>query len=477
MDLAKVQIFRSEFSVRALKVLFFLSLAVMIGSYALYSISLAMDLPMGDHWRWIRGLLIPLTDGRISFWEYITGEFYPLSHSHMVTLGFVWLNYNFFGLDYSLEFYIGLVSHVVLMVWMAKVFYNEQGLAIGRLSTCLVIIVFYSILFSPINVVAWSLVQFEYFYLLSAFAFFVLFSSCMDGRLHASIFILILIPYFFLGDAMGVSAMASVMGYILLFELKARWRFLIGMVFVVGVCYLISHLIIPNMHPHTNISKTDSVLYLINHPAESVAFVIKACAQSITSMAALKHVFGQDFGQLIQNVVGVFVLGFVLLATGLYFCFRRVYEISSIPMLMIAFTVATLLGVMMSRLPTFGPDVAQAARYLRLFQFGLVGALWINLVVFVRMFNGSGLAHRAAKVGFSCLVAVFISSFFVHSVFLWKYQGSIVKNRQNALEALRTYAIDPDFDIGSVEGRCKNDFCKTSVLFLKENDLSIFRKQ
>ena len=92
-----------------------------VTSYSLYSLSLAMDLPMGDHWRWIRGLLVHFVNGRIGLFEYITGEFYPFSHSHIITLFVVWLNYLFFDLNYKIEFYIGLISHMAMIFFYRNI--------------------------------------------------------------------------------------------------------------------------------------------------------------------------------------------------------------------------------------------------------------------------------------------------------------------------------------------------------------------
>lgn len=447
-----------------------------VTSYSLYSLSLAMDLPMGDHWRWIRGLLVHFVNGRIGLFEYITGEFYPFSHSHIITLFFVWINYLFFDLNYKIEFYIGLISHMVMIFLLSKYYLKNICNPIEKKYALLILILFFCILLNPRNVVAWSLVQFEYFYLMTAVVFLISFASFLRKRFPVW-GVAILVPlFFFIGDAMGISAILAVVTYIILFELTDKYNALLMIVTIIAICYGLAHLIIPDMHPHTQLTKMETLIFLIDNPLIVFNFLLRVCSQTLAEPTAFKILFGK-YSDIMLYLSGLLILIFMLMAIGFYSFYRNRIFPTVLPMLFILFAMATTIGIMFSRLPEFGPSIAHANRYTRLFQLGFVGALWINAGVLFHFISELPLYDKFMKNFGIAVATTILIGLLSHSAFLWKDHGSIVEGRQNALQALKQYANDFDFDIGGVERRCSDHFCKPSIIFLRDNKLSFFNEQ
>ena len=135
-----------------------------------------------------------------------------------------------------------------------------------------------------------------------------------------------------------------------------------------------------------------------------------------------------------------------------------------------------LLGIMLTRFPVFGVDIAHADRYMRLFQIGFIGALWINVSGLKLVIDQQ---RSIGKIGlriFSLIALFIVGGYLLQSEILWRYHQSIINYKQNVVMAIRTYANNPSYDIGKYHDRCKNNFCRPSVDFLKENQLSIFRE-
>lgn len=458
-----------------IKTISYVFIAISIISYVAYSMVLAIDLPWGDHWRWIRGLLIHYINGRIGFFEYVTGEFYPFQHSHMVTLFVVWINYLLFDLNYSLGFYIGLISHLILMFCLSKVYLKDTREFIDNRYALLILMLIIAIMFNQRNFVLWSLVQFEYFYLLTTFGFLYLFDAYIKQRVSMWLLGTCIPLVFFLGDAMGVAALLAVIGFIIVFEIKHHYKTLLMIIATLAACTWLSHLLIPNMHQHSA-SMLDAINFFVNNPLVLISFVIKVCAQTLTEPASLKILFDGNW-EAAEYIVGIVVSVFILSAVGLFIRFRgRLFQ-TDMPILLVSLTFMTVLGIMFSRLPVFGDDIAHSNRYIRLFQLGFVGALWINMKV-IFYFIKHKPEIKKSLIGVSVGVfSIVLIGFCFHNVHLWKYHGSKIKASQRSVDTLRLYGEDLDYDVGSVVTRCKNDFCRPSVIFLKQNKLSIFRTQ
>lgn len=465
---------KKEFAIKALFICF---IATIVLSYVLYSLTLTMDLPLADHWRWLRQLFIPYLHGKKTFAEYLTGEFYPFSHSHIVTLFNVWVNYHLFDLNYKYEFYFGLLNQLILVTWLVRIYYNSTQDVIKPSWALFVSCLLLSIILSPSNVIPWSLVQFEYFYLLFSSALLIAFSKYLKNEFPFAGLAALVFISFFIGDAMGIAAIFSIIGFILVFELKNHYRTLLSIIAVLVLAYFLALLVIPNIenNPHSSITKLDVLHYILENPLNVPVFILKACAQSLLKVATIKLLFGSELWQIAQYIIGSFVLGFISCAIIAFFRFRKTIIKSDLPMLLITFFLVSLLGIISGRLLEFGPNIGEAHRYIRIFQIALLGATWINVTVLLHFFETKKTFRKPLITLTSLISILIIMGFLAHSVFAWKYHKTVLKNRKIIVDTLIIYADNKQVDIGKVHPRCSKDYCWPSVKFLQEKNLSIFK--
>ena len=98
---------------RFAKILSFLLLLSIVANYTLFALALSWDFPSMDQWVWLRNVVLPYANNQIGFWGFITYEFVTLSHSHILTLLAIYINYHLFDLNFSIN---GAVGHGALIL-------------------------------------------------------------------------------------------------------------------------------------------------------------------------------------------------------------------------------------------------------------------------------------------------------------------------------------------------------------------------
>ena len=89
--------------------------AFFVGTYLYNTVRFDKDSLRGDQWYWVRSVLIPFEEGRISFFDAITTEYATLSHSHVPTLIVFITNARILDLDLTVDRLVGTVSLLALL--------------------------------------------------------------------------------------------------------------------------------------------------------------------------------------------------------------------------------------------------------------------------------------------------------------------------------------------------------------------------
>jgi hypothetical protein len=178
------------------------------------------DMLLGDQWVWVRDVLMPFEQGRMSLHDAVTAEYATLSHSHIPTLSAFLANANLLGLDLTVDVMVGVLSLVAIAVIV-----HRHAAQLPSISPWPVIAAATSLLFMSSNYrnFAWSLLQFQMFYVLVAVFYLYRFAKQVEDPrpFHA----LVVVPAtLVLGDAIGVAAVVSSLAYLGSLALLRRVR-------------------------------------------------------------------------------------------------------------------------------------------------------------------------------------------------------------------------------------------------------------
>ena len=475
--LAKVKV---RYLVLATLLLFF------IVNYAAYALTIAYDLPEGDHWRWLRGGLIPFLEGDKNFWQFLTLEFLPFSHSHIPTLFEVWLNYHLFGLDYRVESWLGLAGMFAVFYFLCRQYWQNPGNDVPDAAKAAVIISFALVLLNMTNILSWTLVQFENLYLLGTIFYLALADKYFSTGQGKTALLWATLVIFFLGDAMGNAAILSVLGFVVFFSPRREYRLLLQIIVLLVVCTVFSLIFMKGVNPldllfnreNTPLASTGNgsgpgiVSYVLANLFDFCKTILMLLSEATNAPGVFRFYF--NAWALARYMVGLGVAVFMAVAILSYFYYRKRLLNTALPMLMILFTLASMAGIILTRFQAFGLDIASATRYVRLFEIGLVGALWINSALLVKIFREWQLFWLTSLTAFVC-GGILVIGFSMGSYYYWRFPGSVLKNREDIAAAFRQYAEDDSFPVGDFHARCMNHYCRDAIAFLKDNELSLFR--
>jgi hypothetical protein len=442
---------------------------LLVTSYLSYSFCIAYDLPKIDHWRWIQGLLIPYIEGNISFWEYITREFYAFRHSHIITLGFVWINYKWFNLRYDLDYFLGIISSSIFLFLILKNFLNQKIYKGKKTFQYFSILALTAAFFNTNNVCQESLVQFEYLYLVGAFSFLLIIDKNIRSSKKNIIVFIATIVVFFLGDAMGISAILATIIFYVFFSFKRNFRHqLLVILSALLISFCFAKWLIPKGGSHLR----ESLVFIFSNPLKTLYLIINCYAQGIIDIFYIENI--GKYKNIAQFLIGFGALLFQLCAIFLIVKNNRKND-SWLPLLLILFSASVILGIALTRLPgsgAYGAKVAFASRYIRLHQIGLLGGLWVYLSLLLRSENKMSKYILCVALVVSVISITHTAANHYRN---WKMLPQHLNQEYKIAAAIRKSSSDDQIDLGRYLYRCRNKFCEPSIEFLKENELSVFR--
>ena len=452
-----------------------LGLSVIL-NFIIFGCNLAFDYPLGDHWRWARSLLIPYINNEINFWEYLTGEFALLSHSHILTLLSMFLNFKVFHLRFDLDVYLGIgcyaASSVIIILHLKRIYAKHLETPFF----CIFILAFIMVYFSlnSVNIFTWTLLSFEFLYWLMAMVLLILYDQWITTGYSKIPYLIWFVVVFFIGDAIGITALLttiSISALLLLVNLEKRYvKLLIIQLGILILCIGITVFVFPDFKKHSA-SKSSSLVYLVGHPVEMVHFILNCFSQSIIEVSGLKHYLGNYF-KYIQLSVGLFIFILNLFCFYLYLI-KKIYIRTTLPLAFLIFTAISIFGIMLTRLPTYGPEYAFVGRYNRLFQPSCIFCLFVlGESVILNSSPWDVFCKKMFILLFICVCGIQAGTV----MFRWKYIDSQWRYQEKLLNATYDYycsGCNEQFD--KLNPRCRNQFCDSALSFFAERKLSFFR--
>jgi|GEM_PF-4033691 len=450
----------------------YLIIAALFFIFSYHALSLNPNIPQGDQWVWVKHVLIPFYENEKTFIESVLYEYEPLSHSHILTLITFTLNSQFLSLNLNLDTVIGLISIGVLIFFFSRLIAKTESNAspvTRSVATVLSALILMS--FSSTSTLSWSLITFEFLYLMIAVMYAYGFIKYIKRELNHS-FIIFLTFSYFLGDAMSVAMiLASVaIGLLYISINKANYiRFFIFLTSLALLIYLSFNLeIFQGGRSHSSSSKIDALRYIAQNWELSLEMFINGFSRGYFNLPSAKiPLFNglrlRDFSIILGILTLCSALTFLLFSffnkknsntlinndSDNWFCF-----------LLMAFSAVCIFGVILTRLIQFDINYIFGQRYVR---FASIFAI-ATLILYIKSPFPAKARFAFNSVFISCIaINLFLAhfSFFVMS----GYSKNYFKIREAAIQ---------NGSFGEHHRRCSKGYCDISIEFLKENNLNQF---
>lgn len=275
---------------------------------------------------------------------------------------------------------------------------------------------------------------------------------------------------FILGDAMGSAAILAtlVMALLLTMNDKALWK--TALVYVVSfvAIAILAKLLLSGQVKHSSASSSEAFIYALTHPVKTLDFLFTGIGRGTISAhknVVFKGIIIRDLSQYI---------GFALFLTSVALSFwallkRRLLE-NAVPLLLIGFTVISLIGAIRLRIVTADVEYIFGDRYYRFLVPFFLGTMLLAYDTWSQrptrvgtvLFSGIALSH--------VVLMVFITSY------TWtKITPSIHNYFERWDTALLEYGIDGNIEYEAQNRRCRNNYCADAIDYLRAEEFSTFR--
>jgi hypothetical protein len=324
------------------------------------------------------------------------------------------------------------------------------------------------------SVFGWSLIGFEYLYWAMTLILAILFDRCLIKSANALPLVVWCFIVLFLGDAIGITGLFSVLVVGLLHVRlldNSKWCSL-ALICIIVVCVAIQYSTL-SPFPNTRNSISSALVYCIENPEKTLEFIINAYAQSIANFNK-PYFFLESTQKMLIKFVGIAAIIMQIYAVIIYFK-NKIYLRTTIPLFLMLYSAIAVTGLLLNRLPTFGPENALSPRYIRLFVVGLLGFIWIiaDLQLCKATKNDCSLKWCYGLVLFVPLFFIYL----VSTTNLWQSSEIYFRYHQKRANGLYQSVDHPDYIMGKENRRCIKHYCDRGILFLKNNKLSLFRQQ
>ncbi|WP_429204060.1 hypothetical protein [Aeromonas veronii] len=429
-----------------------------------YILRVSNGIPLADEWRWITELLIPYSNSNISLYNYITGEYEFLSHSHFLTLLALLLSYKYFNLELFYLSFVGILFWVAsfFLLMLLIEFFLKKSKADNTTYICSIIMTATG--FGTITSdFPWLLVMFEYVYFFHAIVLMFLFYLHMKGKISNIIFYLSLIWCCLFSETIGFVAVLSVLFCsvaFLLFKVDGySFKNSFFILFCIGATLCFQYFFIGIGIGSGGQSKLLTIFALYKSPLDAFNMLFSSFTQPLIDASILKAQFGSHYK------LAKFIFGICLMTLFVYLSFvtliHKKIETKPLVILMFSYSLGACVLIMISRYGDFGADVLDAQRFTRLFSlyYVAIGFLYTCLP-----------GHKKLKSITSMLMFCLftISAYYQHT-----NAHYVISYFDDIKNEMRDFNSNSHLD--EKVGRCSDNYCDTAIEFMKDNHLSVYK--
>lgn len=413
-------------------------------------------IPLADEWRWLSNLLIPLLNEKISFFEFITGEYSFLGHTHFLTLIAIFINFKVSMLEMINLAYWGMIYYFagwVLLIWAVQQSRKSSDVInwIGLLGIT-------APYFTLTTDFPWLLVVYEYFYYFLAIAILIIFDQYIISKVKLKTILIVTFLGSVLLDSFGVVAILSGIFVVLLgVENKNNKYIVIPLILLAyGLAWIILRMVLGEGIPAASTSRLIVLQALVSRPLDIVQSLLISFSQPIIDKSILVHYFSETY-RLIQMLIGL--IGFTFVSAIAVIYWKKINSLQShLPLLLISFGFIAWLLILLTRYLDFGIAVFDSQRFARFFVLYYVGA---GAALYIGSFR------TILVIIYS---VVFVLLFAVTAIFQFNNIENVKIYFENAASALKQHHSGSHV-IGKYIGQCANNYCDETIDFLRKIDV------
>jgi hypothetical protein len=464
--------------------LFWFVFSLMVLHLIAYVASAANPYVRADGWFFVTEFLIPFYRGEFDFKDlyHIRSA---LDHAQPMHRLLMFANAKIFSLDFRYEAVFGALFCVLIALVICLHFIKTHKLLALPKDIAIGLIVLVSVIFSlnSTTTYTWSIVALGYMTQFFIILFFIYLSGLVINRTDRwPGLIALMCIMLFVGDDASMLALIVAVFALSIISLVTRdryyFKYLILLVATLVTYKVYSASVITMQNPGAEkLDLMGVVTFYIQNWRDLFILVVTPFADSIFHKQHLRFI--GDYAGALSATIGLVI--FLLHVYAWYAFFRyRLYEKSYLPVFLMLYSYALMAGIFVYRIPGYGVEGLHQPRYVRSYQIGLWGCLWVMLSVYWHRVsvidNGRLLRRLFLFVSVSLLLTQLALS--THA---WKGKKYELAWQDRLGSHILYYGGDQINGVPCPEGRSPLKLCKLkdknrnkAVGFLKEKQLNVF---
>ena len=434
-----------------------------------------------DDWFFLQSVVMQFNDGQFDLRDLYrmrdhTDHALPV-HKLVMLASAQW-----FHLDSRFQAFVGVLCAVILAALICWRILATVAPGRSRIGTTLVIILVLSVFFSlnsTRNYTRW-LVTLGYLSLCASFLLFL----AVDGAIHrrpismGKVAIATAIALVG-GDDLGVLSVICSLAVLVMISIRDQRKDLLKLalcllVVLLAYRYLVYTQLVSYVRGYGSISLRKGLTFFLQEPLQIYKALVIPFANSVLHRPHFDRLFGA-WGQMGHTLLGFAVLGLHIGAWWRYIRDRG-YQITAIPCLMLLLSYLALAGIFMVRVSAHGYDYFNSPRYMHMYQFGLVGAIWMWYLC--PMQNAGVSARRMGNsVTLALLIGLSAAALF-STVTAWSQVRFYSAQQRHYAKYLVKLGDEPDGvcpKIYVICGKYKPEARKEMIAFLHDHNLNVFK--
>jgi len=456
--------YKNIFNIFNIKNILIVFIFLFIINALVFSIINHSDYLRADQWRFLELYLMPESFTLSSLWSD--------HHPQPLTALLFMVSEKYCALNVNLFAYVGIISKIIFSLLFLYIV--NKTLTLNKFKKyslfLLVTSIFYSL--KSINEYGWGLVTLSNFWFLLYLIILLNFESLLKNIFYQKHFNFIILVFVLLLGArdLGIIMIASIVLFLIIKNIRNSIDLKKNLTIFLDI--LIAFILLKIFYAIFNINIVSSSPIVFDIHTANIFGIFNTFTTTLLSgfisINMIKKIALENYQLLILSY-SIFAIYIFLIYISIK---QKLYLVSSIPFVIIIYGFVFIVAIIAFRYTPLSVEIdwrVMADRYTKVYEISAMAMVWGYIIYFQQ--------NKINKIIFYTLTYSFIVMNIFTIVSAWEFSKYVVNSNKTVKQALVKCSYDKETCGKLPRWAIGNSFSRNKLIYLKENNLNIFKKE